>query len=104
MKKFNNNLYHHEQIFFLPVKNQKLQQQSCSTTFEFINKKHVNIYNISNFILWKILFLSIIPFAKASIVEEDYKSYPDVYDGLLNALFPIFFVILFQIDNSSITK
>src|SRR3954467_1387807 len=88
---------------FLSVKNQKLQQ-SCSISFEFINKKHVNIFNISNFILWKILFLSIIPFAKAFVVEKDYKSYQDVYDGTLNALFPIFFVILFQIDNSSTTK
>src|SRR3954453_13614125 len=65
---------------------------------------HKNIYNISNFIVRKIFFFSVIPFTKASIVEEDYESYPDVYDGLINALFPIFFVILFQIDNSSTTK
>src|SRR3954447_3834783 len=89
--------------FLLSVKNQKLQQ-SCSTIFEFINKNHKNIYNISNFIVRKIFFFSVIPFTNASIVEKDYKPIEDVYDGLLNALFPIFFVILFQIDNSSTTK
>ena len=60
--------------------------------------------NISNLILWKILFFSIIPLATSSVVDKDYIPYQDVYDGLLNALFPIFFVILFRIDNSTTTK
>ncbi len=81
------------------LKNQKIQR-SRRTTFKF------TIKNISKFILWKIIFFSIIPFTTASVVDvdKDYKSYQDVYDGLLNALFPIFFVILFQIKNSSTTR
>ena len=82
---------------FSSVENQNLQR----TIFVFINKKHKNIYNIQNL---NILFFSIIPFATASVVDKDYLSYQDVYDGLLNALFPIFFVILFRIDNSSTSK
>src|SRR5436853_799316 len=79
----------------LSVKNQKLNRSSSTS----INRKHYNnIYNTS------IIFFSIIPFAKASVVDESYLSYQDVYDGILNALFPIFFVILFQIDNSTTTK
>src|SRR2546430_16897051 len=82
----------------LSVKNQKLQR-SCSTS---INRKHKNVYNnILNFI---IIFFSIIPFAKASVVDYCYLSIQDVYDGILNALLPILFVILFQIDNSTTTK
>ena len=36
-----------------------------------------------------------------SIIDNNYKSLQDVYDGIINALFPIFFVILFNIKNSS---
>ena len=86
--------------FRLSVKNRKPRRLS----FKFINKKFKNIYNISDFILWAIFFFSIIPLTKASVVDKGYKSYQDVYDGILNALFPIFFVILFQINNSSTTK
>src|ERR1044072_1595810 len=75
--------------------NQKLQR-SRNITFKF---------DVSNLILWEIFFFSIIPFSNASIVvDEDYKSFQDVYDGILNALFPILFVILFQIKNSSTVK
>lgn len=61
------------------------------------SKKH----NFSNFI---ISFFSIIPSAKASIVDKVYVPYQDVYDGTLNVLFPIFFVILFSFKNSPSTS
>ena len=59
------------------LKNQKIQR-SRRTTFKF------TIKNISKFILWKIIFFSIIPFTTASVVDvdKDYKSYQDVYNEI----------------------
>src|SRR4051794_5602425 len=68
--------------------------------FEFINK-HVQYFKLHSL---EIFFFFNYFIRERSVAAEDYESYPTVYDGLLNTLFPIFFVILFRIDNSSTTK
>src|SRR6266511_4119833 len=61
-----------------------------------------------NFIFRKIVFFSLIilPFASsAPIVDESYtlnnQNRQDVYDAVINALFPIFFVFLTNVSGSS---
>ncbi|CAG8442226.1 1132_t:CDS:1 [Acaulospora morrowiae] len=51
-----------------------------------------------NFFFWKVILFLLFPFAAASIVDESYSSSQDVYDALLNTLFPITFVILFNVS------
>jgi hypothetical protein len=58
------------------------------------------ITNITN----DIFVTNCTPVPDKSIVDSNYLSNEDVFDGLLNALFPIFFVILFNIKNSSSPK
>ncbi|CAB4434156.1 unnamed protein product [Rhizophagus irregularis] len=70
--------------------------------FPFNQKIHGSTF--LNFIFWKIIFFSLVPFASASIVDESYSSHQDVYDALLNALFPVFFVVLFDISKKKIEQ
>src|SRR5437868_4429928 len=51
--------------------------------------------------LKKIIFLSFLQFVTASIIDESYSSQQDIYDALLTTLFPIAFVILFNVKNDS---
>src|SRR6266511_4732250 len=60
-----------------------------------------------NSIFRKIVFLSLIlpPLTSASIVDEKYKSsnqsHQDVYDAVINSLFPIAFVVLTRVSGNS---
>ncbi|RGB34461.1 hypothetical protein C1646_760534 [Rhizophagus diaphanus] len=61
-----------------------------------IKKKTSEISNLLNFIIWNIMFFSLFPLASASIasfVDTSYVSHADLYDAILNTLFPIFFVV-----------
>ncbi|RHZ85616.1 hypothetical protein Glove_63g115 [Diversispora epigaea] len=68
----------------------------------FNQKKHGSAF--LNFIFWKIAFFLLVPLATASIIDESYSSHQDVYDAILNTLFPITFVILFNISNKKNEK
>src|SRR5437763_275807 len=59
-----------------------------------------------NFIFWKIILFLLIPFASAaSIVDESYKSNrEDVYDAIINTLFPITFVVLTKVSGEESGK
>ncbi|RHZ77716.1 hypothetical protein Glove_174g43 [Diversispora epigaea] len=59
-----------------------------------------------NFLFGKIVQSLPVPLAleKASIVDESYTSYQDVFDALLNALFPITFIILFNVSKTGPIK
>src|SRR5436190_10071745 len=48
-----------------------------------------------------VVFFSLVPLATASIVDDSYTSYQDLYDAILNTLFPITFVLLINIDRNS---
>jgi len=48
-----------------------------------------------------IVFFSLIPLATASIVDDSYTSYEDLYDAILTTLFPITFVLLFNVSGKS---
>ncbi|CAG8495882.1 1819_t:CDS:2 [Diversispora eburnea] len=52
-----------------------------------------------NFFFWKIAFFSFVSLTTASIVDESFSPYQDVYDAILTTLFLITFVILFSISN-----
>src|SRR6185369_14286529 len=56
-----------------------------------------------SFVFWKIVFFSLIPsLASASIVDESYTSnHQDVYDAIINTLFPIAFVVLTKVSGDS---
>src|SRR5437763_6602848 len=55
-----------------------------------------------NFVFWKFISFSLIPLASASIVDESYTSnHQDVYDAILNTLFPIAFVVLTRVSGDS---
>src|SRR6185369_17543254 len=58
---------------------------------------------MTSFFFWKIVFFSLIPsLASASIVDEYYTSnYQDVYDAIINTLFPIAFVVLTKVSGNS---
>ncbi|CAG8490516.1 7735_t:CDS:2 [Paraglomus brasilianum] len=45
-----------------------------------------------------IAFFSLIPLATASIVDDSYTSYQDLYDAILTTLFPITFVVLLNVS------
>ena len=47
------------------------------------------------------LFLSLLPLANALIIDEEYKSEEDIYDGIINTFFPVFFVILFGVSGKT---
>ncbi|CAB4489807.1 hypothetical protein RhiirA1_542317 [Rhizophagus irregularis] len=69
-----------------------------------IKRKTNGISNFSNFIIWNIVFFSFIPLASASIapfVDIDYKSQEDLYDAILNTLFPILFVIFLNVSGNT---
>lgn len=66
-----------------------------------VKRKTNNISNFLNFFIWNIVFFSFIPFAStkdAPIVNEKYDSSRDLYDSILNVIFPIFFVILLNVS------
>ncbi|CAG8514092.1 11341_t:CDS:2 [Acaulospora morrowiae] len=67
--------------------------------FLFNKKKHYS--TLLNFFFWKVILFQLVPFAAASIVDESYSSHQDVYDALLNTLFPITLVILFNISKNN---
>jgi hypothetical protein len=48
-----------------------------------------------------VVFFSLVPLATASIVDDSYTSYEDLYDAILNTFFPITFVLLFNVDRKS---
>jgi len=48
-----------------------------------------------------VVFFSLVPLATASIVDDSYTSYQDLYDAILNTFFPITFVLLFNVDRKS---
>ena len=52
----------------------------------------------SNSLFRYIMFFSLIPLATASIVDDSYTSYQDLYDAILNTLFPITFVVLLNVS------
>ncbi|CAG8520539.1 1255_t:CDS:2 [Diversispora eburnea] len=57
-----------------------------------------------NFLLGKIVLFLLVPLTKASIVDDSYKSYEDVFDAILNTLFPITFIILFNVSETGPIK
>src|SRR5436190_15167283 len=48
-----------------------------------------------------VVFFSLVPLATASIVDDSYTSYQDLYDAILTTLFPITFVLLFYVKPES---
>ena len=48
-----------------------------------------------------VVFFTLVPLATASIVDDSYSSYQDLYDAILTTLFPITFVLLFNVDRKS---
>jgi hypothetical protein len=58
------------------------------------------ISNFFNFIIWNIVFFSLFQFVSsdASFVSKDYKSKRDLYDAILNTIFPVFFVVLLNVS------
>ena len=48
-----------------------------------------------------VVFFSLVPLATASIVDDSYTSYEDLYDAILNTFFPITFVLLINVDRNS---
>jgi len=48
-----------------------------------------------------VVFFSLVPLATASIVDDSYTSYEDLYDAILNTFFPITFVLLINVDRKS---
>src|SRR6185437_6058519 len=51
-----------------------------------------------NSLLRHIVFFSLISLARASIVDDSYSSHQDLYDAILNTLFPITFVVLLKVS------
>src|SRR5438552_1225418 len=52
--------------------------------------------------VWKIIFFPLIPLLSVFIVDESYTSNrQDVYDAILNTLFPIAFVVLIKVSGDS---
>src|SRR2546423_1632088 len=45
-----------------------------------------------------IVFFSLISLAPASIVDDSYTSYQDLYDAIFTTLFPITFVVLLNVS------
>ena len=52
----------------------------------------------TNSLLRHIMFFSLISLARASIVDDSYSSHQDLYDAILNTLFPITFVVLLKVS------
>ncbi|CAG8632431.1 1180_t:CDS:2 [Dentiscutata heterogama] len=52
-------------------------------------------------IVRKIIFISFLQLSTASIIDYSYSSQQDLYDAILNTLFPIFFVLLFNVRGES---
>ena len=48
-----------------------------------------------------VVFFSLVPLATASIVDDSYTSYEDLYDAILNTFFPITFVLPFNVKPES---
>src|SRR6185295_3008761 len=48
-----------------------------------------------------VVFFALIPLATASIVDDSYTSDQDLYDAILTTLFPITFVLLFNVSGKS---
>ncbi|RGB39614.1 hypothetical protein C1646_754246 [Rhizophagus diaphanus] len=66
-----------------------------------VKGKTNNILNFLNFFIWNIVFFSLIQFAStkdAPFVDEKYDPRHDLYDSILNVIFPIFFVILLNVS------
>ena len=53
---------------------------------------------LTNSLFRGVAFFLLIPLTTASIVDESYTSYPDLYDAILNTLFPITFVVLLNVS------
>ncbi|CAG8749975.1 3659_t:CDS:1, partial [Dentiscutata erythropus] len=49
----------------------------------------------------KIISISFLQLSTASIIDYSYSSQQDLYDAILNSLFPIFFVLLFNVRGES---
>src|SRR4051812_2130929 len=47
-----------------------------------------------------VVFFSLVPLATASIVDDSYTSYEDLYDAILNTFFPITFVLLLEVSKN----
>ncbi|RHZ77710.1 hypothetical protein Glove_174g45 [Diversispora epigaea] len=72
-----------------------------------MSRLHSSIF--SNFLFGKIvLFLFLLVLlanaSYASVVDESYTSYQDVFDAILNTLFPITFIILFNVSETGRIK
>ncbi|CAG8738275.1 13962_t:CDS:1, partial [Gigaspora rosea] len=52
---------------------------------------------LTGFTFRKITFFSFLQLVAASIVDESYSSNQDLFDAILNTLFPITFVLLFKV-------
>src|SRR3954468_852576 len=77
----------------------KLQLDTGTNIFnQHSSKRHKEK---ANFIFWNIAFFSLIQSVTASGTDKSYSSHEDVFDGLLNTLFPISFVILFKSSKES---
>ncbi|CAB5215425.1 hypothetical protein RhiirA5_494599 [Rhizophagus irregularis] len=67
----------------------------------FRNRIKHQIISFLSFIIWNVVFFSLLPLTSASVasfVDTNYVSKGDLYDATLNTFFPIFFVILFNVS------
>src|SRR5437763_10239656 len=64
--------------------------------------KHYRAKRIStrdvNSLFCYLVFFALVPLATASIVDDSYTSYQDLYDAILTTLFPITFVVLLSVS------
>src|SRR5687767_9559313 len=88
-------------LFNINMKNYFLSKGSIPSQFN--QSKHVqsSFMSFMKFTSWNITLFSLLPLATAFIIDEEYKPEGDVYDAILNTLFPVFFVILFSVKGKT---
>src|SRR5437763_12563164 len=59
--------------------------------------KRISTRDVNSLFCYIVLF-ALIPLATASIVDDSYTSYQDLYDAILNTFFPITFVLLLNVS------